>query len=217
MKSKSIKTLLIICGSLLPLLLVTNGVSASIDDMAKKKATQAESRLKLCVEEVFQIVRDPALTADPTAQEKALYDKGLEIFDFNTFSRLALGTKYRSFTAKQREEFVHYFSKLISKTYFPRLAGQDVKNVSILYLSNRPLKPKRNIFRTDIFTELVKGDLHVPIVYRMIQRNSSTDWKIYDIKIEDVSMAANYREQYRQDVSQTPEDIITQLREKVDQ
>ena len=210
---KSVKKYLLICWCLL---LVPNAALASVDDMAKEKAGQAESHLKLRVEEVLEIVKDPDLIADPAVQEQTLYDKGLEIFDFNTFSMLALGPKYRSFTTRQREEFIHYFSKLMSKTYFPKLAGQDVQNVSILYLDTRSLKPKKNIFRIDISTELVKGDLHVPIVYRMIQRDSS-EWKIYDIKIEGVSMAANYREQYRQKVSQTPEDIITQLREKVDQ
>ena len=190
-------------------------VFASIEDDAKEKAAQAETYLKKLVDEVLVIVRDPELIADPPAQEKTLYNKGLEIFDFKTFSMLALGPKYRKFTPRQREDFKTYFSKLISQTYVPKLAGQDVDNISINYLSNRPLKPKKKIFRTDIFTELVRGDTQVPIVYRMIMRDNSP-WKIYDIKIEGVSMAANYREQYRQQVSLTPEDIITQLKEKVE-
>ncbi len=131
---KSFKNLLIISGCLLPLLLVTSVVSASIDAMTKEKAAQAESHLKIRVGEVLDIVRDPVLIADPSIQEQALYDKGLEIFDFKTFSMLALGIKYRSFSDEQREEFIHYFSKLISKTYFPKLAGQDVQDVSIFYL-----------------------------------------------------------------------------------
>ncbi|HCY85444.1 MAG TPA: hypothetical protein DHV36_09955 [Desulfobacteraceae bacterium] len=188
---------------------------ASIDDDARQKAAQAETYLKKLVDEVLVIVRDPDLIANPPAQEKTLYDKGLEIFDFNTFSMLALGPKYRKFTPQQRTDFQTYFSKLISQTYFPKLAGQDVENISINYLSNRPLKPKKKIFRTDIFTELVRGDTQIPIIYRMISRDDAP-WKIYDIKIEGVSMAANYREQYSQQVSLTPEDIITQLKEKVE-
>ena len=77
------------------------------------------------------------------------------------------------------------------------------------------MKPKKDIFRTDITTELVKGETHVAIVYRMIQKKGQ-EWKIYDIKIEGVSMAANYREQFKEQVSQTPEEIIAQLKEKVE-
>ncbi len=212
---RSIKKTLIIVGCLMTLLLISTLAFASIDAKAKEKANQAQAHLKSQVDEVLEIVRDPGLIADPATQEKTLYDKGFEIFDFKTFSMLALGAKYKSFSDQQRKDFIFYFSKLISQSYFPKLVDQDMNNISIRFLKNHPLKPKKNVFRTDVFTELVKGETHIPIVYRMIQRQT-TAWKIYDIKIEGVSMAANYREQYRQQISLTPEDIITQLREKVE-
>lgn len=175
---------------------------------------EAEKTLKTMVEDVLVIIRDPDLTALPDKQEQALYDKAFQIFDFNTFSMLALGPKYREFSDQQREDFIFYFSKLISKTYFPKLAGKDVNDLAIAYQKNSPLKVKRNIFRTDILTELSQGDLQVPIMYRMIRKDGAA-WRIYDIKIEGVSMAANYREQYRQQLTATPDDIIAQLKEKV--
>ncbi len=199
------------------LLLFLPGIALTSNrDIAKSKALNAEGHLKENVEQILSLIRDPALTADPKEHEEVLYAKALDVFDFRTFSMLALGKKYRMFSAGQKDEFVHYFSKLISKSYFPKLAGKDVYNIQILYLKTIPLKPKRNIYRTDISTELIQGDLHVLVDYRMIQKKDS-DWKIYDIKIEGVSMVANYREQYRQQVSQTPEDIILHLREKVEQ
>ncbi len=177
-------------------------------------SVQAESELKSMVDEVLVLIRDTELAKVPEKQEKALYDKAFQIFDFNTFSMLALGPKYRDFTDQQRKDFIFYFSKLISQTYFPKLAGQDVNNLTINYLKNSPLKVKRDIYRTDILTELIQGDLKVPIVYRMISKNNQP-WRVYDIKIEGVSMAANYREQYHQQITSTPDEIIAQLKEKV--
>ena len=179
-------------------------------------ALEADSKLKAMVDEVLVIIRDHDLRAHPERQEKALVDKAFQIFDFNTFSMLSLGPKYRDFSEQQRQDFIFYFSKLISQTYFPKLAGKDVDNLTVNYLKNAPLKPKRDIFRTDIHTELVQGELIVPVVYRMIRKEGS-DWRVYDIKIEGVSMAANYREQYRQQISSTPDQIIAQLKEKVSQ
>ena len=175
---------------------------------------QAQSDLKTMVDEVLVLIRDPELVKAPKNQEKALYDKAFHIFDFNTFSMLALGPKYRKFTDQQRKDFIFYFSKLISQTYFPKLAGQDVNNLTINYLKNSPMKVKREIYRTDILTELIQGDLKVPVVYRMIRKNKQP-WRVYDIKIEGVSMAANYREQYHQQILATPDEIIAQLKEKV--
>jgi len=176
---------------------------------------EAQIHLETRINEVLEIIRDKELIADPVKQEQALYAKAFEIFDFNTFSMLALGRKYRAFSVPQRQEFITYFSKLISNTYFPKLAGQDISDIKIFYQGVHALKPKKDIFRTDITTELVKGETHVAIVYRMIQKKGQ-EWKIYDIKIEGVSMAANYREQFKEQVSQTPEEIIAQLKEKVE-
>ncbi|MCG8685794.1 MAG: ABC transporter substrate-binding protein [Desulfobacterales bacterium] len=189
---------------------------ASIEEQVLQKSKEAQNRLETQVIEVLTIVQNKELAADPLHYEQVLYDKALEIFDFNTFSMLALGRKYRTFSPSQKQDFVHYFSKLISKTYFPKLAGQDLDNIVVNILSARGLKPKKGIFRTQVFTELIQGDTRIPITYSMIQRDTS-DWKIYDVKIEGVSMAANYMEQYRQQISLTPDEIITQLKEKVGQ
>lgn len=181
---------------------------------ADKKAAQARAELEVRVNEVLEIIQDQELINAPEKQKERLRDKAFEIFDFNTFSMLSLGRKYRSFTPEQRREFISLFSKLISNTYFPKLAGQDVSNISVAYNGVHALKSKKNIFRTDITTELIQGETHVAIVYRMIQKKD-LGWRIYDIKIEGVSMAANYREQFKQDLSLTPEKIIANLKEKV--
>lgn len=190
--------------------------AAAAESQESPWAQEAETALKTMVDEVLVIIRNTELQAHPESQEKALVEKAFQIFDFNTFSMLSLGPKYREFSNQQREDFIFYFSRLISQTYFPKLAGKDVHNLSVTYLKNSPLKPKRDIFRTDILTELVQGELVVPIVYRLI-RKENAPWLVYDIKIEGVSMAANYREQYRQEISTSPDQIIAQLKEKVSQ
>lgn len=188
---------------------------ASTGDDAAQKAVQAKAALEAKVNEVLAIIQDQMLIADPEKQEQLLYDKGLEIFDFNTFSMLSLGRKYREFSPDQQKEFITWFSKLISNTYFPKLAGKDVSDIRVIYQDVQGLAPKKGIFRTDITTELIHGDTRVDVVYRMIQK-LTPEWRVYDIKIEGVSMAANYREQFKQDLSLTPEKIIANLKEKVD-
>ncbi len=189
-------------------------VLAATDD-SEQKAIQARIALESTVNEVLAIIQDEALIANPEKQERLLYDKAFEIFDFNTFSMLSLGRKYREFSPAQRKEFISLFSKMISNTYFPKLAGQDVSNISISYNDVQPLTPRKGIYRTDIATDLIHNETRVAIVYRMIQKKNP-GWKIYDIKIEGVSMAANYREQFKQDLSLTPEKIIARLKGKVE-
>jgi len=176
---------------------------------------EALDHLKLSVDQILATIQDPKFTQDPDEQEQIFYTRAMELFDFKTFSMLSLGRKFKFFTKDQKESFVYYFSKLISQTYFTQLAGKDVQNVTIQYMENRPLKPKKNMFRTDILTQISQGEKQIQVTYRMIKKKTR-DWKIYDIKVAGVSMAANYREQYRQKLSQTPEAIIIELREKVE-
>lgn len=175
---------------------------------------EALDHLRIVVDELLATIQDPKFTQDPGEQEQLFYTRAMELFDFKTFSRLSLGKKFKSFTKDQKESFVYYFSKLISQTYFTQLAGKDVQNVTIQYMENTPLKPKKDMFRTDILSQIAQGEKQIQVTYRMLKKKTR-DWKIYDIKVAGVSMAANYREQYRQRLSQTPDAIISELREKV--
>jgi phospholipid transport system substrate-binding protein len=176
---------------------------------------EALDHLKLSVAQILATIQDPTFTQNPEEQEKLLYARAMDLFDFKTFSLLSLGKKFQSFSNDQKEVFVYYFSKLISQTYFTRLVGKNVQNITIRYMETTPLKPKKNMLRTDVSTQISQGEKQIQITYRMIKKKSR-DWKIYDIKVAGVSMAANYREQYRQQISQTPEAIITELRGKVE-
>jgi phospholipid transport system substrate-binding protein len=205
---------------LLVLFQISPGLSSVADQdqsnlLAIPLEIKAQDHLKAVVDEILVTIQDPGFTKEPQEQEQIFYKKAMELFDFKTFSMLSLGRKFRSFSNDQKEQFVYYFSKLISQTYFTRLAGKDVHNITITYLKSTPLKPKRNIFRTDISTQMAQGEKQIAVTYRMIKKDTIA-WKIYDIKVAGISMAANYRGQYREKISQTPEDIIKELRQKVE-
>ena len=73
---------------------------------------------------------------------------------------------------------------------------------------------KSGINRADIATEVKHSGIITPVIYRMLKRKQG-QWKIYDLKIEGVSLVANYRAQYRNKFMETPEQIISELKKKV--
>ena len=176
--------------------------------------SQAREELEKFLTDMVGLIKETKGAMSLEEREKLLYDRAMNHFDFKTFSQLALGRKYRSFSEPQQDEFVYYFSRLISKTYVSRLQGQDVEKISIQYDETTPLQPKKGILRVDAYTQLIQSEVSIPIVYRMIKRDQA-DWKIYDVQIEGVSMAANYRDQFREAISDSPEQIINDLKEKV--
>ncbi len=174
----------------------------------------AQTELKAFVDDMLALIREAPEGSSLASRSGKLHDRAMKMFDFSTFSMLSLGAKYRSFSDAQKDEFTQCFSQLICNTYVAKLEGQKVDNIQIEYDDPVPLDPKRDTLRSDVPSRIIQEGGPIPIIYRMIKRGDG-DWKIYDVKIEGVSMAANYREQFRQAVSDSPEKIINDIKEKL--
>ncbi len=152
------------------------------------------------------------------SMEDKLHDRAMKQFDFRTFSMLSLGKKYQEFSKDQRSQFEQDFSRLIARTYVSRIKGQDMGQVSVEFLAPVVLKSRRDVLRADVPTNLIHDGISTPVTYRMMKREdpkNNPPWKIYDVIIEGVSMTANYREQFRNYISESPEKIIADIQEKL--
>lgn len=150
--------------------------------------------------------------------EEKLRERAMKQFDFRTFSMLSLGKKYQEFSRDQRSRFETDFSRLISRTYVSRIKGKDMGQISVEYMEPVVLKSRRNLLRADVPTNLIHDGISTPVTYRMMKREDTKDdhpWKIYDVIIEGVSMTANYREQFRDYISESPEKIIADIQGKL--
>ncbi|MCP4023398.1 MAG: ABC transporter substrate-binding protein [Desulfobacteraceae bacterium] len=173
--------------------------------------------IETAVNEIIAIIKDPMYLSQSSKdrQKESLYAKAMDTFDFKTLSRLALGKRFTHFSDGQKKEFSYYFSKLITDIYFEKMAGTNVENIKVAWVAERELKEKKSIRRADVESQILQNDIKIPVIYRMMKKPEEK-WQVYDIKIEGVSMAANYREQYRQRISDTPEIIIAELKKKVE-
>jgi phospholipid transport system substrate-binding protein len=96
------------------------------------------------------------------------------------------------------------------------MEGQTLENVTVTYVRTETLPPtKAGTQRADVFTEINQSGTIIPVDYRMLLDDRG-EWKVYDVRIEGVSMVANYREQYRQRFGDTPEQMIAELKAKVE-
>ncbi len=133
-----------------------------------------------------------------------------EHIDFNRVSVLILGKLWRSATPEQRDRFKKEFRLLLVRTY--TTAFTEYANWKIRYL---PLEmnpaDKKAMVRTEI---LQSGAQPVGVNYRMIQEGS--EWKVYDVLIEGVSLLQNYRSSFTEEVARTGslDQLITHLSER---
>ena len=130
-------------------------------------------------------------------------------FDFERMSRYVLGKHWNNASAEQQQKFVGEFKTLLVRTYATALfeyTGQD-----IVY---KPFRHKEGEERAVVRTEVQPEDgPAIPIDYALSQ--NSDEWKVYDIKIDGLSLVTNYRAQYDRIVQSKGIDVlIASLSEK---
>ena len=114
--------------------------------------------------------------------------------DFRAMSKLALGKHWRSANEDQQEKFTAAFKTMLIRTYSKSLTeytGQQIE-----YLPFRAEESKTIVtVRTQIKQDSGPA---IPIDYRL--RLKDDIWKVFDIKIDGISLVTNYRNSFAADI-----------------
>jgi phospholipid transport system substrate-binding protein len=180
----------------------------------------AEISPMTCLKENFnEVVETLKSDSFKNMEKKAQQDKMYELlnssFDFKIISMLALGRSWRGFSSEQKDEFTKYFSRLIINVYLHKIRGADLNGIKVDYIKAVDVKAKSGS-RSDVQTIFHNDGVDIPVVYRMMDKESSGTWMIYDILIEGVSLVANYRDTYKTKTMVAPAIIIKELKAKVE-
>lgn len=117
--------------------------------------------------------------------------------DFDRLSMLVLGKHWKNATADQKTRFKREFRILLIRTYAAAFSSGSDWTVDYLPLRMKP-DDKRVVVKTKIIRA---GSPPFEIAYRMIKLGGT--WKVYDVIIEGISLAVNYRTSFRNDVAKT--------------
>ena len=114
-------------------------------------------------------------------------------FDFERITQYAMGRFWRQADAGQRQVLVEEFRRLLVRTYAKALLNYSGQAIRILPL--RPSREGRILVQTEINQP---GGPTVPIDYQMYLKESA--WKVYDVVIDGVSLVANYRGSFAEEI-----------------
>jgi phospholipid transport system substrate-binding protein len=128
------------------------------------------------------------------------------MFDFHLMAKLTLGRKYwPGLSNAKRDEFTDHFIKRLQAMFFEKLSLYTDEKVFF----KTPVKNKRKI---KIPTELISNNNKISMIYKLYK--SQSNWKIYDLEIEGVSIISTYRSQFDQVLSKGTIDELIQRLEK---
>ena len=161
--------------------------------------------------EVIRILRDDheLLKQEPERIYKIVDDYILPHLDDVTMAKLALGKNWKKATNQQKIAFVEEFRNMLVRTYSKSLI--EFRDQEIKYF---PMKLAADVHKTSVRAEVIQpGGPSIPMAYRMRIKNNA--WKVYDIKIDGISLVTSYRGTFTQEIRKSGiEGLLEYLREK---
>jgi phospholipid transport system substrate-binding protein len=166
-------------------------------------------QLKGGIEQVLVILQDPALKGPGKADERRQKIRAVanEVFDWQETGKRALARHWQGRSPQEREEFSKLFADLLERSYVGKIEAYSGEK--ILY-GEETLDGDQATVRTKLQT---KSGTQVPIDYHM--QKVEERWRVYDVKIENVGLVANYRSQFNRIIQQSGyPDLLQRLKTK---
>jgi phospholipid transport system substrate-binding protein len=144
--------------------------------------------IKSLITEVQAILDKPAQTPDQRARKVDLVEQAAaRHFNYREMARRCLGETWDSLNRGQQNEFVKNFSGLLKASFACRL--DEFTKARVTY-QPEILKPNH----AEVPIIILRPNDKIPVSFRMLKEPQG--WKIYDLLIEGVSLADNYRGQF---------------------
>jgi phospholipid transport system substrate-binding protein len=146
-------------------------------------------KLQESTDEIIMILQSEELKAPEKKDErkKLILDVVNRMFDFRGMARSSLGQNWNKLTTEEQDRFVDLFASLIEQRYIGKIDAFDDQKV--IYKEKRV---KNN--RARVYSVILDKNLEIPIDYSLQLRQGK--WRIKDVKIENVSLIANYRRDF---------------------
>jgi phospholipid transport system substrate-binding protein len=185
MKLFLLAVLLVVAAGLLPAPVAHAGPPP--DDLVKSVAN-----------DLLAIVReDKALRAGDTSRMAELIEEKIAPhFDFPRMTRLAVGRSWRQATPEQQAQLVREFRTLLVRSYS---SAYSAYNHIVVDVKPLKLQPSDDDVQVKTQIKLPGGAPPISVDYSMV-RNSS-DWKVYDVTVDGVSLVTTYRTTFSEEVN----------------
>ena len=146
--------------------------------------------------------QDDAISKDPEVLYDLVNTIVLPHFDFRKMASWVLGKNWRKASEDQRKKFTDEFSRLLVRTYSKALYDNADQQIDFLPIRGTP-KDDEVTIRTEVPQQ---AGFPIPIDYKM--HLTDGQWKVYDVVIDSISLVANYRTSFNQEIKKSGIDSL---------
>jgi len=111
-------------------------------------------------------------------------------FDFTDMARSSLGYHWRQLAADQQQRFVRLFTAFLEDAYLNKL--ENYSGQKIEFVAETSTGPGDS----QVSTKVIQPDRDQPIRLDYRLKQDGGDWKVYDVTVDNISIMANYRNQF---------------------
>ena len=135
--------------------------------------------------------------------------KVLPHFSFGAMTQLAMGRNWRQANAEQQKRMIAEFRTLLMRTY--TTAFTQYRNQTVDY---KPLRMTAG--DTEVVVQsLIKQPSGPPVAVDYHMEKTDNGWKVYNLKIEGISLIENYRNSFNTEIQKNGVDgLIKALADK---
>jgi len=151
--------------------------------------------IKLSTDKMLQALKDneQQLAENPDAIFPLVKEIVMPNFDFDKMSKLALGKNWRKADAGQKERFVEEFRLLLVRTYSTAMLEYTNEEIRFLPFTD-------NLEKKKVKMEIIQpGGPSIPMALSMYL-TKELGWKVYDVKIDGISLVTNYRSTFAREI-----------------
>ncbi|GAB3263683.1 MlaC/ttg2D family ABC transporter substrate-binding protein [Chitinimonas naiadis] len=144
--------------------------------------------------EVLDVIKKDNLQPNDKRFRDLVESKVLPSFDFNRLTASAVGKSWRQATPEQQTALIREFKTLLIRTYSNAVGANKLQGIEV-----KPVKMADADTDVVVRTEVsATTGQPFPIDYRLAKTGS--DWKVYDVAVEGVSLVTNYRTNFNQTI-----------------
>ena len=133
-----------------------------------------------------------SLQKNPDQMYQLVQKNLMPVMAVDRMSATAMGPKWRTATAQQKQEFIQQFSLMLTRTYVSALLKVNNYSIVINPLRNDSWQQMQALALPGVITNKANGESST-VTYYVVRNGDS--WQIYDFAVEGVSIMQNFQSQ----------------------
>jgi len=195
-------------GLCLALTLTVGLLLTSLMGLARASSGDPMTFVKNTVGQILEVLQDKQTPQQARARKVIEIVDGR--LDFSAMARSSMGYNWKKLTPDQQQQFVPLFTAFMEDAYISKISnysGQKVQYVGQTSIGQGDAEVKTVVMPADASQQ--------PIRINYLLSQTGGDWKVYDVTVDDISITANYRNQFNHMINEQGFDaLMSAMRDK---